>query len=218
MEDSAPYVARGLLQILQPKDSQFLDADGRKLSTDRLLKGKSDPTACPQVRGFRFGRPFQADAHVSLIDLVGDSCRARLRTNPRSRDGGQPAPQLKGRYSTASIAFLASLTRRCPPSSRSSTSTRSCGRKAASTPSCSLSRPPMTRTRVPARARAAARDRDWHGPAHLRRASDESARGGAMSKGEQAQALGQSLQKSFATRWAPVGGTFVLRKPWRQSK
>src|SRR6516162_3078719 len=42
-DDSAPYVARGLLQILQPKDSQFLDADGRKLFTDRLLKGKSDP-------------------------------------------------------------------------------------------------------------------------------------------------------------------------------
>src|SRR5215469_15146298 len=51
-----------------------------------------------------------------------------------------------------------------------------------------------------------ARHRDWHGAAHLRRASDESARGGAMSKGEQPQALGQSLQKSFATRWAPVGG------------
>jgi len=31
-----------------------------------------------------------------------------------------------------------------------------------------------------------------------------------MSKGERPQALGQSLQKSFATRWAPVGGTFVL--------
>ena len=29
------------------------------------------------------------------------------------------------------------------------------------------------------------RHRDWHGAAHLRRASDESARGGAMSKGEQ---------------------------------
>jgi len=39
-----------------------------------------------------------------------------------------------------------------------------------------------------------ARHRDWHGAAHLRRASDESARGGAMSKGEQPQALGQSLQ------------------------
>src|SRR6516225_8821104 len=48
-----------------------------------------------------------------------------------------------------------------------------------------------------------ARHRDWHGAAHLRRASDESARGGAMSKSEQPQALGQSLQKSFATRWAP---------------
>jgi hypothetical protein len=31
-----------------------------------------------------------------------------------------------------------------------------------------------------------------------------------MSKGERPQALGQSLQKSFATRWAPLGGTFVL--------
>src|SRR5262249_55542010 len=55
-----------------------------------------------------------------------------------------------------------------------------------------------------------ARHRDWHGAAHLRRASNEPARGGAMSKGERPQALGQSLQKSFATRWAPVGGTFVL--------
>src|SRR5262249_28100680 len=54
------------------------------------------------------------------------------------------------------------------------------------------------------------RHRDWHGPAHLRRASNELARGGAMSKGERPQALGQSLQKSFATRWAPVEGTFVL--------
>ena len=43
------------------------------------------------------------------------------------------------------------------------------------------------------------RHRDWHGAAHLRRASDESARGGAMSKG----AAGQSPQKSFATRWTP---------------
>ena len=48
------------------------------------------------------------------------------------------------------------------------------------------------------------------GAAHLRRASNEPASGGAMSKGERPQALGQSLQKSFATRWAPVGGTFVL--------
>ena len=46
-----------------------------------------------------------------------------------------------------------------------------------------------------------------------------------MSKGEQAQALGQSLQKSFATRWAPVGGDFcfgdLARRParryWRQA-
>ena len=29
------------------------------------------------------------------------------------------------------------------------------------------------------------RHRDWHGAAHLRRASNEPARGGAMSKGEQ---------------------------------
>ena len=68
LEDSAPYVARGLGEILQKDplqteqkdplqtDSQFLDffldAGGRKLFTDRLLKGKSDPTACPGVRGF----------------------------------------------------------------------------------------------------------------------------------------------------------------------
>src|SRR4029453_11232235 len=55
-----------------------------------------------------------------------------------------------------------------------------------------------------------ARDRDWHGAAHLRRASDESARGGAMSKGEQPQALRQSLQKSFATRWPPGRGEDFL--------
>src|SRR6516162_5274022 len=42
------------------------------------------------------------------------------------------------------------------------------------------------------------------------RASDESARGGAMSKGEQPRALRQSLQKSFATRWPPGRGTFLL--------
>jgi len=52
LDDSAPYVARGLLRILPPKDSQFLDAGGLKLFTDRLLKGKSDSTACPGVRGF----------------------------------------------------------------------------------------------------------------------------------------------------------------------
>jgi hypothetical protein len=50
LEDSAPYVARGLLQILQPKDSKFLDAGELKLFTDRLLKGKSDPTTCPGIR------------------------------------------------------------------------------------------------------------------------------------------------------------------------
>src|SRR5215472_3347132 len=32
LEDSAPYVARGLLQILQPKDSQFLPAASRTLT------------------------------------------------------------------------------------------------------------------------------------------------------------------------------------------
>jgi hypothetical protein len=58
--DSAPYVARGLLLILkQMRDPEVLNARGRKLDTggrkpftDRLLKGKSDPTACPGVRGF----------------------------------------------------------------------------------------------------------------------------------------------------------------------
>jgi len=52
-EDSAPYVARGLLQNLkQQGDPELLDAGGLKLFTDRLLKGKSDPTACLGVRGF----------------------------------------------------------------------------------------------------------------------------------------------------------------------
>ncbi len=32
-----------------------------------------------------------------------------------------------------------------------------------------------------------------------------------MSKGEQPQALGQSLQKSFATHWPPVGGLLFWR-------
>jgi uncharacterized protein YjbI with pentapeptide repeats len=52
--EDAPYVARGLLQILEGirDPEQFLDAGGRKLFTDRLLKGKSDPTACPGTRGF----------------------------------------------------------------------------------------------------------------------------------------------------------------------
>jgi hypothetical protein len=51
---STPYIARGLLQILKRTRNPefFLDAGGRKLFTDRLLKGKSDPTACPGVRGF----------------------------------------------------------------------------------------------------------------------------------------------------------------------
>jgi hypothetical protein len=50
--DSAPYVARGLLRNLQRKsDPEVLDAGGLKLFTDRLLKGKSDPTTCPGVRG-----------------------------------------------------------------------------------------------------------------------------------------------------------------------
>jgi hypothetical protein len=53
LADSAPYVARGLLRNLQRKgDSEFLDAGGLKLFTDRLLKGKSNPTACPGVRSF----------------------------------------------------------------------------------------------------------------------------------------------------------------------
>jgi hypothetical protein len=50
--DSAPHVARGLLRNLEPDvDPEFLDAGGLKLFTDRLLKGKSDPTTCPGVRG-----------------------------------------------------------------------------------------------------------------------------------------------------------------------
>jgi uncharacterized protein YjbI with pentapeptide repeats len=50
----APYVARGLLRNLGPADEpnpSLLDAGGLKLFTDRLLKGKSDPTTCPGVRG-----------------------------------------------------------------------------------------------------------------------------------------------------------------------
>ena len=51
--DSAPYVARGLLRNLKPKGDpeKFLDAGGLKLFTDRLLKGKSDPTTCPGIHG-----------------------------------------------------------------------------------------------------------------------------------------------------------------------
>jgi hypothetical protein len=50
--DSAPYVARGLIRNLESAgDRGFLDAGGLKLFTDRLLKGKSDPTTCPGVRG-----------------------------------------------------------------------------------------------------------------------------------------------------------------------
>ena len=42
------------------------------------------------------------------------------------------------------------------------------------------------------------------------RASDESLRDGAMSKGVQPRALRQSLQKSFATRSTPGRGDFSL--------
>ena len=54
LHDSAPYVARGLLRNLVRITNAFLylDAGGRELFNDRLLKGKSDPTACPGVRGF----------------------------------------------------------------------------------------------------------------------------------------------------------------------
>src|SRR5262249_42049837 len=47
--------------------------------------------------------------------------------------------------------------------------------------------------------------------------SDESARGGAMSKGEQPRALRESLQKSFAARLTPGRGTFhfEISVPWR---
>jgi len=60
LRDSAPYVARGLLLNLESSDPEFLagrkgsvtrDASVLKLFTDRLLKGKSDPTTCPGVRG-----------------------------------------------------------------------------------------------------------------------------------------------------------------------
>jgi hypothetical protein len=53
--DSAPYVARGQLRNLEfnpTGDPGLLDADGLRLFTDRLLKGKSDPATCPGVRGF----------------------------------------------------------------------------------------------------------------------------------------------------------------------
>jgi uncharacterized protein YjbI with pentapeptide repeats len=61
-DDSAPepdlpissihYVVLGLIQKLESTDDPaFLDASGLKLFTDRLLKGKSDPTTCPGVRG-----------------------------------------------------------------------------------------------------------------------------------------------------------------------
>jgi hypothetical protein len=51
LERSAPYVARGLLENFE-QNPAFLDADGQRLFTDRLLKGKSDPATCPGVRGF----------------------------------------------------------------------------------------------------------------------------------------------------------------------
>jgi len=54
LEDSAPYVARRVLRNFKPRftEAEFLDASGRKLFTDRLLKGKSDPTACLGIRDF----------------------------------------------------------------------------------------------------------------------------------------------------------------------
>jgi hypothetical protein len=52
LEHSAPYVARGLLLNMVLNVPEFLDAGGVKLFTDRLLKGKSDSTTCPGVRGF----------------------------------------------------------------------------------------------------------------------------------------------------------------------
>jgi len=76
LEDSAPYVARGLLQILQPKDSKFLDAGGLKLFTDRLLiKREIRPNHLsrgPRLNRHGLGIPFQAGfrgTNVSLIDL-----------------------------------------------------------------------------------------------------------------------------------------------------
>src|SRR6516165_3875694 len=54
------------------------------------------------------------------------------------------------------------------------------------------------------------RHRDWHGAAHLRRASDESARGGAMSKGRAAPSPRSVPSKVICDALGPLGGTFVL--------
>jgi hypothetical protein len=54
LKDSAPYVARGLVQHhtwFWGDDAESDDA-GRKLFADHLRKGKSDPVACPGVIGF----------------------------------------------------------------------------------------------------------------------------------------------------------------------
>jgi hypothetical protein len=58
LKDSTPYVARGLIRnwfiesLARPGGNEpKLDAPGLKLFTDRLLKGKSDPTTCLGIRG-----------------------------------------------------------------------------------------------------------------------------------------------------------------------
>ena len=109
LEDSASYVARGLLQILQPEEFTVLrcwrtkalyrPAIKREVRSNRLSRG-------PRLYRYGFGRPFQADTHVSLIDLVGDSCR-RTATN-------QPA---KPRWRSAHAAGLKVATQ--PPRSHS---------------------------------------------------------------------------------------------------
>src|SRR5262249_51488196 len=62
----------------------------------------------------------------------------------------------------------------------------------------------------PPAEKASARQ-DQAGQSSTGDASDESARGGAMSKGEQPQAPSQSLQKSFAARLTPGRGDFSFR-------
>jgi len=51
---AAPHLARGLLHILiiDKDDTESLDVSARQLFADRLRKGKSDPAACPGVKGF----------------------------------------------------------------------------------------------------------------------------------------------------------------------
>jgi hypothetical protein len=82
LKDSAPYVARGLLRILEPKGDkavpELLDAGGLKLFTDQLLKGKSDPSTCPGILGL-------TDTDWAILSQCFPSATvaARRRTAPR---------------------------------------------------------------------------------------------------------------------------------------